>query len=49
MAGYLVGPYVEMHDVEALRRLLQRKVAEEVRQRREAEQERQRRRREFKP
>jgi hypothetical protein len=49
MAGYLGGPYVELHDVEALRRLLQRKVDEEGRQRREAEEEQKRRRREFKP
>lgn len=49
MEGYLAGPYVELHDVEALRTLLQRKVDEEGKERREAEQERERRRREFKP
>jgi ankyrin repeat protein len=49
MAGYLAGPYVELHDVEALRRLLQRKVDEEGRQRREAEEEQERRKRGFKP
>jgi hypothetical protein len=49
MAGYWVGPYVELHDVEALRTVLQRKMDEEVRQRREAERERERRKREFKP
>jgi Ankyrin repeats (many copies) len=49
MAGYLAGPYVELHDVEALRTLLQRKVDEEGKERREAEQERERRKREFKP
>jgi Skp family chaperone for outer membrane proteins len=49
MTGYLVGPYVELHDMEALRRLLQRKVDEEGRQKREAEEEQERRRREFKP
>jgi len=49
MTGYLAGPYVELHDVEALRMLLQRKVDEEGKERREAEQERERRRREFKP
>jgi hypothetical protein len=49
MAGYLAGPYVEMHDLEALRVLLQRKVDEEGKERREAEQERERRKREFKP
>jgi hypothetical protein len=49
MAGYWVGPYVELHDVEALRTVLQRKMDEEVRLRREAERERERHRREFKP
>ena len=49
MAGYLAGSYVELHDVEALRMLLQRKVDEEGKERREAEQERERRKREFKP
>jgi hypothetical protein len=49
MAGYLAGSYVELHDVEALRRLLQRKVDEEAKEKREAEQERERRKREFKP
>ncbi len=28
--GYLIGPYVELHDVEALRTLLQRKADEEA-------------------
>jgi hypothetical protein len=49
MTGYLAGPYVELHDVEALRTMLKRKVDEEGRQRREAEQEQERRKREFKP
>jgi ankyrin repeat protein len=49
MAGYLVGPYVELHDVEALRTLLGRKADEEVRQRRETQREQERRKREFKP
>ena len=49
MAGFLVGPYVEVHDVEALRTLFQRQANAEVRRRREAEQERERRKREFKP
>ncbi len=49
MTGYLVGPYVELHDVEALQILLQRKADQEVRRRREAEDERERRKREFKP
>jgi hypothetical protein len=49
MAGYWVGPYVELHDVETLRTVLQRKMDEEVRQRGEAERERERRKREFKP
>jgi hypothetical protein len=49
MTGYLVGPYVEMHDVEALRTLLGQKADEEARQRREAEREQERRKREFKP
>lgn len=49
MSGSLAGPYVEVHDVAALRMLLQRKVDGEERQRREAEEERERRKREFKP
>jgi len=49
MTGYLVGPYVELHDVEALRTLLRRKTDEEARQRREAEREQERRKRQFKP
>jgi len=49
MAGYLVGPYVELHDVEALGTLLGRKADEEVRQRREAQRDQERRKREFKP
>jgi hypothetical protein len=49
MTGYLVGPYVELHDVEALRTLLGRKVDEEARRRHEAEREQGRRKREFKP
>jgi S1-C subfamily serine protease len=49
MAGYLVGPYVELHDVEALRTLPGRKVDEEAKRRREAEREQERRKREFKP
>jgi hypothetical protein len=49
MTGYLVGPYVELHDVEALRTLLRRKVDEESRRRREAEHEQERRKRDFKP
>jgi len=49
MAGYLVGPYVELHDVEALRKVLGRKTDEEARRRRETEREQERRKREFKP
>jgi len=49
ITGYLVGPYVELHDVEALQILLRRKSEEEVRRRREAEREQERRKREFKP
>ena len=49
MTGYLAGPYVELHEVEALRTLLQRKVDEEGKERRKAEQEQERRKREFKP
>jgi Trypsin-like peptidase domain/Ankyrin repeats (many copies) len=49
MTGYLVGPYVELHDVEALRTLLGRKADEEARRRGEAEREQERRKREFKP
>jgi ankyrin repeat protein len=49
MAGYLVGPYVELHDVEALRKVLGRKTDEEARRRRETDREQERRKREFKP
>jgi len=49
LAGYLVGPYVELHDVEALRTLLGRKAEAEDRQRRETEREQERRKRTFKP
>ncbi len=49
VAGYLVGPYVELHDVEALRKVLGRKADEEAKRRREAEREQERRKREFKP
>jgi S1-C subfamily serine protease len=49
MAGYLVGPYVELHDVEALRKVLGRKADEEAKRRREAEREQEQRKREFKP
>lgn len=49
ITGYLSGPYVELHDVEALRTLLQRKADEEVRQKRGREEEQERHKREFKP
>jgi hypothetical protein len=49
MTGYLMGPYMEMHDVEALRKMLGRKTDEEARRRREAEREQERRKREFRP
>lgn len=47
MAGYLAGPYAELHDVEALRTLLGRVADEEGRARREDDEER--RKRVFKP
>lgn len=49
IAGYYGGPYVEMHDTEALQVALRRKAEVEAKQRREAEVERERRRRTFKP
>lgn len=49
ITGYLVGPYVELHDVEALGKLLGRKADEEARRRREAEREQERRKSVFKP
>jgi hypothetical protein len=49
MAGYNVGPYVELHDTAALGVLLKRSVDARLKRLREIEAERERRRREFKP
>lgn len=49
MAGYKVGPYVELHDAAALDVLLQRSTEARLKRIREIEAERERRRREFKP
>jgi hypothetical protein len=49
MAGYKVGPYVELHDTAALDVLLQRSAEARLKRIREIEAERERRRREFKP
>ncbi len=49
MAGYKVGPYVELHDTAALDVLLQRSAESRLKRMREREAERERRSREFKP
>lgn len=49
IAGYYVGPYVEMHDTAALQKLLGRKVAELEKRRQDNREEQERRRRVFKP
>jgi hypothetical protein len=49
MAGYEVGPYVELHDTGAIDLLLRRREEEKLRRLREAEREKERRRRVFKP
>jgi hypothetical protein len=49
VAGHYYGPYVELHDTEALQTMLRRKTEADARQGRDAEEERERRRREFKP
>lgn len=49
IAGYDVGPYVELHDTGAIDLLLRRREEEKLRRLREAEQEKQRRRKVFKP
>jgi hypothetical protein len=49
VAGYYDGPYIELHDTEALQTMLRRKTVEDARRRREAEEERERRRSTFKP
>jgi hypothetical protein len=49
MAGYEVGPYVELHDTGAIDLLLRRRDEEKLRRLREAEEEKQRRRKVFKP
>jgi hypothetical protein len=49
VAGYEVGPYVEVHDTEAIDLLLRRREEEKLRRLREAEEEKERKRRVFKP
>jgi len=49
IAGYEVGPYIELHDTWAIDLLLRRREEEKLRRLREAEQEKQRRRKVFKP
>lgn len=49
VAGYEVGPYVEMHDTGAIDLLLRRRREGRLRKLREAEHEKERRRRVFKP
>lgn len=49
MAGYEVGPYVELHDTGAIDLLLRRREEAKQRRLREVEEEKQRRRRVFKP
>ena len=49
IAGYEVGPYVEMHDTGAIDLLLRRRQEGRLRKLREIEQEKERRRRVFKP
>jgi hypothetical protein len=49
MAGYNVGPYVELHDTAALDTLLKRSSEARIKRLREIEAERERRRRVFKP
>lgn len=49
VAGYEVGPYVELHDTGAIDLLLRRRREGRLRKLREAEQEKERRKRVFKP
>lgn len=49
VAGYEVGPYVEVHDTGAIDLLLRRREEEKLRKLREAEEEKERKRRVFKP
>ena len=49
VAGYEIGPYVELHDTGAIDLLLRRRQDERQRRRRSAEEEEERRRRVFKP
>lgn len=49
MAGYSPAPYLELHDVAALRAVMQRKLETDAERWREQQQERERRKREFKP
>jgi hypothetical protein len=49
IAGFYNGPYVELHDTEALQAMLRHKVDVDAKQRREAEEEKERRRKAFKP
>jgi hypothetical protein len=49
VAGYEIGPYVELHDTSAIDLLLRRRQDERQRRRRSAEEEKERRRRVFKP
>ncbi len=49
IAGIYRGPYVELHDTEALLVMLRRKVEVDSRRKREDEEEQERRRRTFKP
>jgi ankyrin repeat protein len=49
MAGTSPAPYIELHDVAALRMVIQRKLDGDARKRREQEQRQEQRKREFKP
>jgi ankyrin repeat protein len=49
MAGTSPAPYVEFHDVAALRMIIQRKLDGDARKRREQDQKREQQKREFKP
>jgi hypothetical protein len=49
IAGYEVGPYVELHDTAALDELMRRRAEVRLRRLREEKEERERRRRVFKP
>lgn len=49
IAGYEMGPYVELHDTGAIDLLLRRRQDERQRRRRSAEEEKERRRKVFKP